>query len=453
MILTFSSFLLLIFSGIPIVFALGAAATVTLIATSDVPLAIVAQRIYGGLDSFPIMAIPFFVMAGVIMEVGGIARRFVALANALVGWITGSLLMVAIVTTTGLSAISGSGSADTAAVGSMLLPEMKKRGYHPDFAAAIVAAGGGLGPIIPPSIIMVVIAITSNLSIGAMFLGGILPGLLMAVGLLFVAWLHARRGGPQYQDAEPFSLARLGRTFLNALPALSLPFIVVGGIIGGVFTATEASCIAVIAGLLISFFVYRELKPADLPELILRTVSISSAVMIIIGTAAVFSWLIASQGVPALIGGWLRAMSDQPWIYPAGCQRPAADCRHVHGKRRGHPHPDAGADADRARLRHRSRAFRRGGRAEPVDRPDYAALRHLSVRLLHNRQAVGGAGVEPDLAAADPDDPRAVAIDLRARDHHGIAERVAPLGVKSQDVVPSIQLEEADGCDTINSCQ
>ena len=249
------------------------------------------------------------------MEVGGIARRFVALATALVGWITGSLLMVAIVTTTGLSAISGSGSADTAAVGSMLLPEMKKRGYHPDFAAAIVAAGGGLGPIIPPSIIMVVIAITSNLSIGAMFLGGILPGLLMALGLLFVAWLHARRGGPQYQDAEPFSLARLGHTFLNALPALLLPFIVVGGIIGGVFTATEASCIAVIAGLLISFFVYRELKPADLPELILRTVSISSAVMIIIGTAAVFSWLIASQGVPGLIGGWLRAMSDQPWIY------------------------------------------------------------------------------------------------------------------------------------------
>jgi C4-dicarboxylate transporter DctM subunit len=315
MILTFSSFLLLVFSGIPIVFALGVAATVTLVATTDVPLSIVAQRVYGGLDSFPLMAIPFFVLAGVIMEVGGIARRFVSLATALVGWVTGSLLMVAVVTTAGLSAISGSGSADTAAVGSILIPEMRKRGYHADFSAAMVAAGGGLGPIIPPSIIMVVIAIISNLSIGAMFLGGIVPGFLMAMGLLFVGWLHARKGGPQYEDVEPFSLGRLRDAFVDALPALTLPVIIVGGIIGGVVTATEASCLAVICGLIIARYIYRELGFVDLPDVILRAVGLSSAVMIIVATASVFSWLVASQGVPRLLAGWLQGVSSSATVF------------------------------------------------------------------------------------------------------------------------------------------
>ena len=150
MIFTFLAFLLLIFSGIPVVFALGVAAALSLVATTNVPLTIVAQRVYAGLNSFPLMAIPFFVMAGLIMEKGGIARRIVDLAAAIVGWITGSLLMVAVVTGTGLAAISGSGSADTAAIGSMLIPEMRKRRYDLDFSASIIAAAGALGPIIPP---------------------------------------------------------------------------------------------------------------------------------------------------------------------------------------------------------------------------------------------------------------------------------------------------------------
>ena len=253
MIFTFLAFLLLIFSGIPVVFALGVAAALSLVATTNVPLTIVAQRVYAGLDSFPLMAIPFFVMAGLIMEKGGIARRIVDLAAAIVGWITGSLLMVAVVTGTGLAAISGSGSADTAAIGSMLIPEMRKRRYDLDFSASIIAAAGALGPIIPPSIIMVVIAITSNLSVGAMFLGGVAPGLLIGIGLLWTSYAFARRGGSAYHDAEPFSLGRLWRAFVAAIPALFMPVIIVGGIVGGIFTPTEASCMAVIAGLLISF--------------------------------------------------------------------------------------------------------------------------------------------------------------------------------------------------------
>ncbi len=316
MTVTVISFLGLILIGTPIVFALGVSAALTLYITG-VPMSIVSQRIFAGLDSFTIMAIPFFVFAGIIMERGGIAQRIIDFAAALVGWITGSLLMVAVVAGTGLAAISGSGSADTAATSSIMLPEMRRRGYNIDFAAGIMAAAGTLGPVIPPSIMMVVLATISNLSVGGMFLGGIVPGLIMAIGLMIASYYHARRGGDAYKDSEPFTLGRLGRTFVAAVPAFVMPVIIVGGIVGGVFTPTEAASIAVVTGLAIAMFVYKELRLADLPEIILKASSISAAVMMIIATASVFSWLIASQNIPALIGGTIREFSDSPWVFLA----------------------------------------------------------------------------------------------------------------------------------------
>lgn len=313
--LAFGGFLLLIVSGMPIAFALGVAGLIAVMVLTDAPLTIVAQRVYGGIDSFPLMAIPFFVTAGIIMAAGGIARRFVDLASALVGWVTGSIFMIGIVTGTGLAAISGSGSADTAAVGSILGPEMRRRRYDIDMSAAIIAATGSLAPVIPPSIIMIIIAITSNLSIGAMFLGGIVPGLLIAFALAFVCWLFARRGGEAYRDSEPFSLSRLGRTFVDALPGLTLPVIIVGGIIGGIFTPTEAACIGVIATLVISLFIYREITFADLPPLLLRSISLSAAVMIIVATASIFSWIIASLGAPQMLDAWMREVTDSPVVF------------------------------------------------------------------------------------------------------------------------------------------
>jgi C4-dicarboxylate transporter DctM subunit len=311
----FGGFLLLMLSGTPIVFALGVAALAAIVALTDTPLVIVAQRLYGGVDSFSLMAIPFFVGAGVLMASGGIARRFVDLAAALVGWITGSLYLVAIVTGTGLAAISGSGSADTAAVGSILSPEMRRRGYDVDLSASVIAASGALAPIIPPSILMVVVAVTCNISIGAMFLGGIVPGLIIAFGLALICWFIAKRAGPQYRDSEPFSLDRLGQAFKAALPGLSLPVIIVGGIIGGIFTATEAACVAFIVALLLSLFVYREITFRDLPALLLRSVSLSAAVLIICATASVFSWLIASLGAPKLLDAWIRSVTDSPVMF------------------------------------------------------------------------------------------------------------------------------------------
>jgi C4-dicarboxylate transporter DctM subunit len=307
MALTFGSFLLLLAAGAPMVFVLGVAGALTLAIGTSTPLTVVAQRLYNGLDSFPIMAIPFFVLAGLLMESGGIARRIVELAAALVGWITGSLLMVATVTGTGLAAISGSGSADTAAISSILLPEMKKRNYDIDYASCAIAAAGALAPIIPPSIIMVVVAMISNLSVGAMFLGGIVPGLIAAAGLLVANWLYARREPARYSDAQPFSVARLARAFVDAIPALLMPVCVVGGIIGGVVTPTEAAALAVLVGLVVGLFIYRELSLRELPALLLKTAGISSTVMIIIGTASIFSWLIAIQDVPTMLAAWFQA--------------------------------------------------------------------------------------------------------------------------------------------------
>ncbi len=316
MIFAFSAFLIFLALGTPIVFVLGIAATLTLMLTQpDIPITIVSQRIYDGLNSFTIMAIPFFIFAGAIMDAGGISRRIVEFASALVGWIIGSLLMVSVVAATGMAAISGSGSADVAAISAIMQPELRRRKYDIDFSAAIIACAGSLAQIIPPSLMMVMVALVSNLSVGAMFLAGVVPGLLIVPGLLASAYLHARRGGPQYREVQPFSFSRLVRTFWAAVPALGMPVIIIGGIVGGVFTPTEAAAVAVLYGVLVAMFVYRELALRDLPDLILRAAALSAAVMIIIGTASIFGWLVASANVPAHLAAWIKTVSEQPWTF------------------------------------------------------------------------------------------------------------------------------------------
>ena len=312
--LIFFLFIFLLIFGTPIVFSLGIAATLTLM-VYDVPLALVAQRMYGGLDKFTIMAIPFFILTGIIMEKGGIAKRIIDFATALVGWITGSLYLVAVVAGTGLAAISGSGSADTAAMSSIMLPQMRKRKYNIDFAAAIMASSGSLGTIIPPSIMMVVLATISNQSVGAMFLAGIFPGLLCALFLLISGYARAKLNKIESKDFTPFSFLNLIKTFVKAIPALTLPVIIVGGIVGGIFTPTEAASVSVIVGLFISIFIYREIKFKDLPEIILKAATIASTVMLIIATASIFSWFIASQQIPQQISAFMLSFSDSKFWF------------------------------------------------------------------------------------------------------------------------------------------
>ena len=316
MIFAFSAFLFFLLIGTPIVFVLGIAAALTLIFVEpEIPLTIISQRIFDSLNSFTMMAIPFFVFLGVIMDEGGISRRIVEFAAALVGWIVGSLLMVSVFASTALAAISGSGSADVAAISAIMQPELKRRKYDIDFSAALIAAAGSLAQIIPPSLMMVIVALISNLSVGALFLAGILPGLVTSIGLLTCGYVHARRGGDQYRETEPFTLKRLGRTFVRALPSLGMPFIIIGGIIGGVFTPTEAASIAVLYGLVLGIFVHRDIRIARLPAMIIRAASLGAGVMMIVGTASIFGWLVANANVPALIADWIQNFTSEPWVY------------------------------------------------------------------------------------------------------------------------------------------
>lgn len=310
--LAFAGFLAV---GVPVVFVLGASAVLALILTTDVPVVIVSQRVFAGLNTFTLMAIPFFVFAGVIMDAGGISRRIVAFASALIGWIVGSLYQVSCVAAAGLAAISGSGSADTAAISTIMQPQLRRRRYDVDFGAALIACAGSLAQVIPPSLTMVILAVVSNVSIGALFVAGIVPGFLCIALLMVCAYVFAKKGGPTYRETEPFTLPRLLKTGWAALPAAGMPFLILGGILGGAFTPTEAAAVSAFYGLLVGAFVYRELKIGQLPALILRTVSLSAAVMLIIGTASVFSWLIANANVPQILGEWLTSVSSNPIVF------------------------------------------------------------------------------------------------------------------------------------------
>lgn len=310
--LAFVGFLAL---GVPVVFVLGAAAVLTLVVTTDVPVTIVSQRVFAGLNTFTLMAIPFFVFAGVIMDAGGISRRIVAFASALIGWIVGSLYQVSCVAAAGLAAISGSGSADTAAISAIMQPQLRRRGYDVDFGAVLIACAGSMAQVIPPSLTMVILAVVSNVSVGALFIAGVVPGFLCILLLMICAYSFSRNRGDAYRETEPFTLSRLLRTGWAALPAAGMPVLILGGILGGIFTPTEAAAVSAFYGLLVGLFVYRELKPAKLPALILKTVSLSAAVMLIIGTASVFSWLIANANVPKILGDWLISVSSSPFVF------------------------------------------------------------------------------------------------------------------------------------------
>ncbi|MBL3570175.1 C4-dicarboxylate ABC transporter [Rhodovulum sulfidophilum] len=310
-----AAFVLLLLAGVPVVFVLGASAVIALVTTTDVPVTIVSQRVFAGLNTFTLMSIPFFVFAGVIMDAGGISRRIVEFASAVIGWVIGSLLQVSCLAAAGLAAISGSGSADTAAISAIMQPQLRRRGYDVDFGAAIIASAGSIAQVIPPSLTMVILAVVSNVSIGALFLSGVVPGLMCIAILMVIAYFHARKGGPAYRETEPFTFARLLRTGWAALPATGMPVLILGGILGGVFTPTEAAAVSGFYGLLVGAFLYRDLDLKRLPDLILRTVSLSAAVMLIIGTASVFSWLIANANVPQLLGNWIASVSSSTLMF------------------------------------------------------------------------------------------------------------------------------------------
>jgi len=306
MFVLFITLVILFILGMPIAFALGLGSLAALWADSSLPLVLVPQRMFTALDSWPIMAIPLFMLAGALMDKGGISRRIVDFSTACFGFIRGSLGMVTVLASMVFAGISGSSTADTAAVGSILLPAMRKKGYDMRFATVLQAAAGAIGPIIPPSILMIVIGYVTDTSIARLFLAGIIPGFLIGFVLMFVSYLHAIRGGQAYLSSTRFSLREVLSTGKKALPGLGLPFIIVFGILSGIFTATEAAAVAVVYGLIVGLFLYREIRLSDLPKILVRAAEVSCVVMFIAATAMLFAWLISVKQLPVTLGDFLE---------------------------------------------------------------------------------------------------------------------------------------------------
>jgi C4-dicarboxylate transporter DctM subunit len=304
--------LLLFLINMPIAVAIGLAGVGALLLHGGFPLMMVIQRMLAGCDSFHLMAVPLFMFVGVLMEAGGISRRLIDFANALVGWLPGGLAAVTIISAMFFAGISGSAAADAAAVGAILIPAMKKSGYDSAFAGAVQAAGGSIGVIIPPSIPMIIFGYLTGASIGRLFAAGILPGILIGVSLVLVSTLISKRCG--YGRAADFSFVRLRVTLRQALLALGAPVIILGGILGGIFTATESAAVAVVYALVIGLFVYREINFSDLPRLFIEGSVIAAVVMFIIATASIFSWIAAIESLPQMLAGGLLRLSRDPVV-------------------------------------------------------------------------------------------------------------------------------------------
>ncbi|WDP90273.1 MAG: TRAP transporter large permease [Desulfobacter sp.] len=308
LLLTTLFFLFLI--NTPIAIAIGAASMTAILVQGDFPLMMVIQRMVAGTDSFHLMAVPLFMYAGVIMEKGGISQRLIDFANALTGWLPGGLAAVSIVSAMFFAGISGSAAADAAAVGAVLIPAMKRSGYPGDFSAAVQASGGSLGVVIPPSIPMIIFGFLTGASISRLFAAGILPGLLIGISLITTATLIAWKKG--YAPDTRFSVKEIWKTFRRAVLALGAPVIILGGILFGIFTATESAAVAVAYALFVSIFVYKRIGLKDIFPIFTQAGITASVVMFIIATASVFSWIAAIEDIPAALAGSLLAMTDNP---------------------------------------------------------------------------------------------------------------------------------------------
>lgn len=303
------SFVLFIFLRVPVAFALGVSSLLT-IATLGLPFVSVINQMYSSIDSFPLLAVPFFLLLGRLMNHGGITDRLVKLSEALVGHIKGGLGHVNVLVSMLFAGLSGSAAADTAGIGAMLIPAMRKAGFDRGYSVAVTAASSTLGVIIPPSIMMVIYGAVGQVSIGALFLSGVVPGLLIGLSQMGYTLFVAHRFGYPRKQRRP--LRAMGREFVRAIPPLILPLIILGGIIGGIFTATEAAAIAVVYGLLLMMVVYRSIEFRDIPKLFADAVVEYSLPMLAVASAGIMGWLIAYLDAPTAIAEIITSLTGSP---------------------------------------------------------------------------------------------------------------------------------------------
>ena len=303
-------------ASVPIAVAIGISALVGLEFHTRFPLLVAAQQMYVRLDSFPLAAIPFFILAGNLMDVGGISRRLVEFAKSIVGGVQGGLACTCILTCMIFAAISGSSVATTFAIGTIMIPALVKHGYPVPFAAALQATAAELGVIIPPSIPMILYGVATQTSIPELFISGFGPGLLIGLALMATVLVWCRVKGWGKHDGE--GRLGFGPATRQAVWALMMPVVILGGIYGGVFTPTEASVVAVVYALVVGLFVYKEIKPAQLYGVFAKSVLSAASIMFIIAVAGLFSWLLNRQGVPDAIAAWLVDAFDTGNLYLLG---------------------------------------------------------------------------------------------------------------------------------------
>jgi tripartite ATP-independent transporter DctM subunit len=308
-------FVVLFAIGVPIAFCIGLSTLATMVMTMDFTpaAATVAQRMAGGLNSFALLAIPLFILSGQLMAQGGIARRLIEFSKTLVGTLPGGLAFVNVISCMLFGAISGSSIAATTAVGSFMIPEMKKEGYDGDFTAAVTVTSATTGLLIPPSNTLIVYAVASGgVSIAALFVAGYVPGILVGLSILVVCAIYAKRRNFPAGERVPFSVAL--RYTIAALPSLFLIVLVIGGILAGIFTATEAGGIAVVYSLLLSGLVYREIGWKDVGEIFLKAAQTTAIVMFLIAASIGMSWILAYENIPAIVAEAMVGISDNPFV-------------------------------------------------------------------------------------------------------------------------------------------
>jgi len=298
--------------NIPIGFAMGLAVLASLLSTGMMPIQMLPQRMVAGINSFPLLAIPLFMMAGSIMERGGISRRIVELASALVGHFQGGLAAVSVMACTFFASISGSAPGTAAAVGELTIPEMVKRGYSKPFASSVVASASCLGVVIPPSITFILFGIVADVSIGQLFVAGIVPGLLLSGALIAVSVIRSRQLG--YPAEQRQGWRQRWKRLFEASWGILMPVIILGGIMTGVFTPTESAGIAVVYGLFVSMFIYKELSWQDMPAVFYKASLNSAMIVLLIAVASPFGWIMTIEQVPQMASSTILGLSTNMYI-------------------------------------------------------------------------------------------------------------------------------------------
>jgi C4-dicarboxylate transporter DctM subunit len=307
------AFLVMLLLTAPVAFAMGVAATLGLLLTDAAPLLVVPQRIFAGADSFVLLAIPLFILAGALMETGGISARLVDLARVMVGHVRGGLGMAVVVAEMFFSGISGSTVADVSAIGALMIPSLVRIGFKPDRAVAIVSAASAMGILIPPCLIMVIIAQIAGVSVGALFLAGFIPAAVLALALMILIYVQARLEG--IGGDERASWAECGRAFVRALVPLMMPVIIFGAILSGIADPTEAAVLAVAYAFVVGVFVYKEIRWDQLPKILIDSAITSGIVIFMVGAASSFSWILAFEQVPVKLANLMLAASSSPIVF------------------------------------------------------------------------------------------------------------------------------------------